>query len=114
MKTWKIATTLFMGAWLVGCSNSGPKDAVKNFMENMAVQKVDEAKKYATERTHKLIDLATTLDGEIKPNYKFVFIKDSIVDQEAWVTFVDLDNDTTTTRVVRVDGKWLVDQPMGK
>ena len=83
MKRWKIVAALFAAALMAGCSSSGPKDAVKNFSENMAKQKYEEAKKYCTERTNKLVDLYGALGGEAKPNYKFTFIKDSIVEKEA-------------------------------
>lgn len=114
MKRWKIVAALFAAALMAGCSSSGPKDAVKNFSENMAKQIYEEAKKYCTERTNKLVDLYGALGGEAKPNYKFTFIKDSIVEKEAWVTYLDFEDDTTTVHVVNIDNKWLVDEAIGK
>lgn len=92
----------------VSCSN-GPKNTVQSFTENMAKGKVDEAKKYATESTGKLVDFAASVGGTpIEPNYKFEFIKDSIVDNKAWVKFKNQEGKEEEMQVVKIDGKWLV------
>lgn len=94
---------------LTACS-SGPTDVAKNFSENLAQGKVDEAKKYATESTGKLLDMASGFGGiKVKPNFKFDAIKDSIVGDKAWVFFKDENGEQQTVELVKVDGKWLVD-----
>lgn len=104
----KIFAIIAVAIAMVSCSN-GPKDSVKNFTENLSKGKVNEAKKYATESTGKLVDLASSFGGmPIEPNYKFEFIKDSIVDNEAWVKFKNQDKKEQEMHVVKIDGKWLV------
>lgn len=104
----KIIAILSVSFFLVACS-SEPGKAVKNFTENLSQGKVEEAKKYATEGTGKIIDLATGFGGfPVEPNYKFEMIKDSIVDNKAWVTFTNQDGEEETIEVVKIDGKWLV------
>lgn len=100
---------IFSAALLLASCSNGPKDTVKSFTENISKGKVDEAKKYATESTGKLVDLASAFGGmPIEPNYKFEFIKDSIVDNEAWVKFKNQDGKEEQMHVVKIDGKWLV------
>lgn len=94
---------------LTSCSSS-PTDAAKKFSESLAQGKVDEAKKYATESTGKLLDLANSFGGiKVKPNFKFEAIKDSVAQNKAWVYFKDESGEQQTVELVKVDGKWLVD-----
>ncbi len=105
----KIILFASIAMFLFSCSSSGPENAVKNFTENVAKGKIEEAKKYATESTGKMLDLASgfgTLD--LKPNFKFKMLKDSIVENKAWVTFRDQNDRLKTMEVVKIDGKWLV------
>lgn len=104
----KIITLLTLSLLLFSCS-SGPEKAAKNFTENLAKGKVDEAKKYATESTGKMIDFASGFGGlPINPNFKFEMIKDSIVENRAWVTFINQEGIKETIEVVKIDGDWLV------
>ena len=104
----RIFYTLAISALLLSCS-SGPEKTVKNFTENLAKGKVNEAKKYATESTGKLIDFASGFGGmPIDPNFKFEMIKDSIVDNKAWVTFINQKGKKETVEIVKIDGDWLV------
>ncbi len=94
---------------LFACSSSGPENAARNFTENVAKGKIEEAKKYATESTGKVLELASSFGSlEINPNFEFKMIKDSIVDNKAWVTFKNQEGKTETIEVVKIDGKWLV------
>lgn len=113
MKSWKIGLLALSAGLMVGCSSSSPKETVKNFAENLAKHKFDEAKKYCTERTVETFSLYRNF-GELDPNYKFEFIKDSIEGNEAWVTYVDISLDTAKIHVVKIDDEWLVDEPMIK
>ncbi|MDG4949453.1 DUF4878 domain-containing protein [Weeksellaceae bacterium KMM 9724] len=96
---------------LISCS-TGPEKAAKNFSENLAKGKVDEAKKYATESTGKLLDFTSGFGGlKVDPDFKFKFIKDSIVDNRAWVTFKDESKESAKEQdieLVKVDGEWLI------
>lgn len=93
---------------LASCA-SGPEKAVEKFAENLAKGKVEEAKKYATESTGKLIDMASGFGGiDVEPNYQFSMIKDSIVGNKAWVTYINQKGKEETMQVVKIDGDWLV------
>lgn len=93
---------------LLSCS-SGPESAVKNFTENLAKGKIDQAKKYATEPTGKILDLASSFGGlPVNPDFKFEMVKDSIIDNRAWVTFTNQDEEEKTMELVKIDGVWLV------
>lgn len=104
----KTITILALSAFLISCS-SGPEKTAKNFTENLAKGKVDEAKKYATESTGKMLDFASGFGGlPIEPNYKFNFIKDSIDENRAWVTFTNQTGKEEIINLVKIDGDWLV------
>lgn len=104
----KILTVLALSALLFSCS-SGPEKAARSFAENLAKGKIEEAKKYATEPTGSLIDLASTFGGlPINPNFKFEEVKSSIDKNKATVTFKNEDGETETFELVKIDGKWLV------
>lgn|SRR5690554_544950 len=104
----KIITVFAMLTLLLSCS-SGPESAVKNFTENLAKGKIDQAKKYATEPTGKILDLASSFGGlPVNPDFKFEMVKDSIIDNRAWVTFTNQDEEEKTMELVKIDGVWLV------
>lgn len=105
----KILFLSLASAFMLTSCSSKPEDSVKNFTENIAKGKVDEAKKYATESTGKLLDFVSGMGGvPVDPNYKFEFVKDSVVDNTAWVTFTNQKGEEETVKVVKIDGKWLV------
>ncbi len=104
----KVLTILALSAFLFSCS-SGPEKAVKHFTENLAKGKVEEAKKYATESTGKMLDFASGFGGlSIDPNFKFELLTDSVVDNKAWITFINQQGKEETVEVVKIDGDWLV------
>ncbi len=104
----RIFVVLALSLFLFSCS-SGPENAVKNFTENIAKGKVDKAKEYATESTGKMLDMLSGFGAiPIEPNFKFEMIKDSIVENRAWVTFINQDGEEDTVEVVKIDGEWLV------
>ncbi len=104
-KTIQMKKSLFiLGAitMLISCSK-GPET------ENLAKGRVEDAKKYATETTGKLIDFASALGGlSVDPNFKFKSVKDSIVDNTAWVTFINAKGENDEIKLVEIDGEWLV------
>ncbi len=94
---------------LFSCSSSGPKNAASSFLDNLSKGKVDEAKKYATEATGQMLDMASAFGGiEVNPDFEFTFLRDSVVDNSAWVYFADQDGKEDEIELVKVDGKWLV------
>lgn len=95
-------------ALLVSCS-SGPESAAKNFTENLANGKVENAKKYATKTTGTLLDMAESFGGlPLNPNFKFQKIKDSIDGKKAWITFINAEGEEDVMELVNIEGKWLV------
>ncbi|MDU1890237.1 MAG: DUF4878 domain-containing protein [Dysgonomonas sp.] len=114
----KLIFTLFAVLFIYSCA-SGPEKAARNFSENMAKGKVEEAKKYATEPTAKMLDLVSTLSSfggnNINPDFKFELVKDSIEGNRAWVTFVDKStDDEQTLELVKIDGDWKVNMDKAK
>ncbi|WP_029906630.1 DUF4878 domain-containing protein [Prevotella sp. 10(H)] len=105
----KLLFTLFAVALMCSCS-SGPQKAAQSFSENLSKGKVEEAKKYATEATGKLLDFASSMGtSKVDPDFKFEFVKDSVVDNRAWVTFKDKNTDREQTlHLVKIDGDWKV------
>ena len=94
---------------LFSCSSSGPKKTAQAFVDNLAQGKVDEAKKYATEATGQMLDMASAFGGiDVNPEFEFTFLRDSVVDNSAWVYFADQDGKEDEIELVKVDGKWLV------
>lgn len=112
----KLLFTLIAFTLLMCSCSSGPKSAAQNFTENLAKGKIDEAKKYATESTGKLLDMAASMGGsKVNPDFKFEFVKDSVADNKAWVTFKDSSKDSEQTlELVKIDGDWKVDMGMQK
>lgn len=104
----KMVIAFAFSAFLFSCS-SGPESAAKNFTENLAKGKVDEAKKYATESTGMMLDFASGFGGlPIEPNFSFEMVKDSVEGDKGWVTFINQDGETETIKLVKIDGDWLV------
>ena len=104
----KISILVLSVTLLASCSG-GPENAVKNFTKNIAVGNITEAKKYATEPTGKILDFSSAFRGaSINPDFKFEMIKDSIVGNTAWVTFINQTNEVQVLKTVKIDGDWLV------
>jgi hypothetical protein len=100
---------LLLIAIFVACGGlSSPKKVAAAFTESVAHGKIDQAKKLSTESTGKMLDFAAMMKMPVKPDYKFQFLKDSIVGNEAWVSFIDADKREATLHLVKIDGKWKV------
>lgn len=93
----------------------GPGEVAKNFSENFTHGKIEEAKKYATKETGDFLDAAKEFNLiTVDTDYKFKKVKDSIVGNRAWVTFIDLDGEEDVFELVKHDGKWLVQMELQK
>lgn len=104
----KALLSLLTIATILSCSDS-PKDVAKNFSESLAKGKIEEAKKYSTESTGKMIDFASSFGTlPVNPNFKFQAQKDSIVDNTAWVYYTNEKGKKEHLKLVKIDGKWLV------
>jgi hypothetical protein len=70
---------------------------------------VEEAKKYATEPTDKLLDMVSSMGKiPIEPDFKFEMLNDSIVGNKAWITIANPNGKSEVMQAVKVDGEWLV------
>lgn len=97
-----------MIVFIASCS-SGPERTAKEFTENLSKGKISEAKEYCTESTGQMIDFASQLGGlTIDPDFKFNIIKDSIVENKAWVTYKDQNGKQDVVELVKIDGSWKV------
>ncbi len=108
----KIAAVLavVMSVLLVtGCGKS-PKDTVKAFMENLAKGKISESKKYATEELGKRLDMASSMGVfKVEPNFRFIFVEQSIDGNKAVVRFTDKpDGKVESMYLIKIDGQWKV------
>jgi len=104
----KLLTILSSAAILFSCS-SGPEESVKNFTENLSKGKVEEAKKYATESTGAMLDMASSMGiVPVDPDFKFEMLNDSKVGNKAWITIANPNGKSEVMEVVKIDGDWLV------
>ncbi|WP_339700861.1 hypothetical protein [Algoriphagus aquimarinus] len=104
----KSFTILSLAALLFSCT-SGPEKSVKNFTENLSKGKVEEAKKYATETTGKILDLASGMGViPVDPDFRFEVLNDSIVGNRAWITIANPNRKIEIVQVIKIDGDWLV------
>ncbi|WP_009036309.1 DUF4878 domain-containing protein [Indibacter alkaliphilus] len=112
MKNLLQLSSLLVLLLFVSC-NSNPKSVAQNFAENLAKGNTEKAKKYATEATGSMIDMALKmgLSEHITPDFTYKAYKDSIVNNKAWVKLRDPKNPDAQIQVIyliKVDGKWLV------
>ena len=101
---------------LCSCGPS-PRDVAEDFSKAISNGKIEEAKKYCTEPTGKLLDLTSKFAGaNIDPDFKFYFEKDSIADKRAWVYFYSNDKKKKLKKLelVNLEGKWLVNMDKRK
>jgi hypothetical protein len=108
-KTTTFVVTLVMAILLAGCGQS-PKSTAKSFAENLAHGKITEAKKYATEQTGKILDIASSRGAfHVIPNYQFIFVEQSVDGNKATVKFKGAkDGEVEELYLVKVDGQWKV------
>lgn len=106
----KLVLLFAISVMLLACSSSGPENAAKNFTENLAKGKIEEAKKYCTESTGQLLDFGNSLAGgvDIYPDYKFKLVKTEKEDSKATVTYIDPEGGEETLELVKIDGHWKV------
>lgn len=106
---------LFSLSLLMFSCSSGPEKVAGDFLENLSKGKVDEAKKYATESTGKMLDFVSSMTSlPVDPDFKFKPLRDSIVDNKAWVFYVDKSGDETSIELVKIDGDWKVNMEAKK
>ena len=106
-------------ALLASCGGGGgsePKDIAEKFSKALAVGDMEEAKKYASEESKQLLDMMsgmmTMMPDSVKEANKdleLTFVRDSIVDDRAWVWFTDdTGEEAEATELQIIDGEWKV------
>lgn len=105
--------SILLTAFTFTSCNPSPKTVAQHFAENLAKGNTEKAKKYATEATARMIDMALTmgLNNHIDPDFNYKAFNDSIVNNRAWVKFKNPNDPNSKIQVVhliKVDGKWLV------
>lgn len=106
----KFIFTLLTSLLFVSCS-SGPEKAARNFTENMAKGNYEDAKKYSSPQTAALIDMAMALgtgDRSLYPDYRFKMVKDSVAEDEAWVTYIAPGGSEDVLTLKKINGEWKV------
>ena len=116
MKT-KLQSSLFLlsALFLFGCAaDESPEKAADKFLTAFNERQFDEARKYSTPETGKLIDLMENLtkmaQTEEKPDGgKIVIVDHSINGDQATVSFTEGDSEEVQElNMKKVDGTWLV------
>lgn len=104
-----ILLTCLAALFLVGCGKS-PRNAAQSFLENLSQGKITEAKKHATEPTGNLLEMASRMGAmPLDPNFRFVFVEESIDQNKAVVSFREgQDGPVQTMDLVKIDGEWKV------
>ena len=97
---------------LNGCTSNNPESAARSFLEAFNENDFEEARKYATPETGKLIDLMENLaklSDEKMESGEFEIVDSRIDGDKAYVTYRETDSDGTTELMLKkVDGDWLV------
>lgn len=94
----------------IACSSPSPQKVAQNYVENIAKGDIWEAKKYVTESTDEILtSMVKYTIVEINPDFKFNFIKDSIVGDKAWVKYTDEKNVEGIIPLTKINGAWKVD-----
>lgn len=98
---------IFLTVYPVTCAEENPDMVAKKFTEALASGNIEEAKKYATEPTCTALDLASTFKKP-NPNYKFILLKDSLVDDTAYVFYKNEYGNESVLTLYFVNGEWKV------
>lgn len=110
MKKFVILTLLALLSTLLSSCTDSPSKVAMKFSQAVATGQVEEAKKYCTESTAKMLDMSAALGGMTEnPNYKMNILRDSIVDNLAYVFFTENDSDREQVmKLNKIDGEWKV------
>ena len=102
-------------ALIASCGMGGsPKKTAKNFLTAFNERKFDEARKYATPETNKLVDLMENLSKMAQATDSSIGKKIDITGEKvegdvAYVTFREEGaSQDETVKLMKIDGKWLV------
>ena len=104
-----LALSALFSMLLVSCTDS-PSRVAKKFSQAVATGQVEEAKKYCTESTGKMLDVSAAWGGlQENPNYKMNILRDSIVDNLAYGFYTENDsNKEQVMKLNKINGEWKV------
>ncbi|MBC6994730.1 DUF4878 domain-containing protein [Neolewinella lacunae] len=112
----------FLGALVSGCGSSGkgtPSEVVSLFLDELYDKDFNGAKKYGTERTAGMLDMAQAMliamgkiDEPTPEKREDITIASETIEGETAVvvTHNAVNGKDTTYELVKVDGKWKIDQ----
>ena len=113
---------LFVLSSTLSCGSSGggsPSDVVNLYLDRMDVMDIDGAKKYCTERTASMLDMAKAMHESMgspenpdRAKREDIEIQSETIDgdQATVVTINKATQEVTSLSLVKVDGKWKIDQ----
>ena len=114
-KITKLFLLPFAIAFIASCGMGGsPKNTAKNFLTAFNERKFEEARKYATPETNKLVDLMENLSKMAQSPDSTIGKKIEITGEKvegdvAYVTFREEGAEQDeTVKLMKIDGKWLV------
>ena len=99
---------------LMGCSGNSPEKSAEKFLNAFNEKNYEEARKYATPETIKLVDLMENLSkmsasADSVSHPKIEVLESKIEGDSAMVTFREKGSDETEElKLKKIDGKWLV------
>ena len=104
---------------IFSCGNSNtPKGIAFAFMTDIKSANYQEAKKYGTESTVKMLNMSIKMSENMKEKPKskgFKILREELMGDEATVFYFDEDMQKEEgIRMIKIDGKWKVDLKMGK
>jgi hypothetical protein len=109
-----LAGTASLMLLLIACSNgNSPKSVAENFLQAYSKMNFEEAKKYGTEETGKLMDMMSSLTklmpDSTKVELKSEIIAEKIDGDKAFYTYIQKGKKgEQTLNLAKVDGKWKV------
>lgn len=113
----KLFIPLLVALFLTACGGGGsePKDVAEKFMKAMSEQDIEEAKKHASQKSHQVLDMIggtmSMMPDSVKnqeQEFVFKFVKDSVVDDRAWVWAENQEGPQDPIELVKEDGEWKV------
>ena len=98
---------------LLACSGNSPKSVATHFLKAMYKSDFEEAKKYGTEETAKMLDMlsgfAKMMPDSAKKDVKTEIVSEKVEGDKATYTYKEEGkNEEQTIHLVKIDGKWKV------
>lgn len=98
---------------VVSCSTGdSPESVAEKFLKEVHKMQFDEAKKYSTQETAKMLEMMSSLmlmsPGKEIPEKKFTILEEDIKGDVATVKYQQEGKEAEFIKLVKRDGKWLV------